>query len=178
MRTCWDQQTCKWKQLSQCSSFRTFTFKMMSCEQANCFQLEIMECVKVDVNLVIWVCVDKDKCVSGYGYWTVRVGVGLSLSERLPTYLYQRESGPNVVRNVENVLWVWDRALVKAAYVPPSQRIKSERSSKYGNCVNSCLEVQSVCVDLLCGREKLYVCTCVDFLLEGAKLYGCEPFVW
>ena len=51
-------------------------------------------------------CVDKDKCVSGYGYWTVRVGVGLSLSERLPTYLYQRESGPNVVRNVENVLWV------------------------------------------------------------------------
>jgi hypothetical protein len=34
------------------------------------------------------------------------VGVGPSLSERLPTYLYQRGSGPNVVRNVENVLWV------------------------------------------------------------------------
>ena len=51
-------------------------------------------------------CVDEDKCVSGYGYWTVSVGVGPSLSERLSTYLYQRGSGPNVVRNVENVLWV------------------------------------------------------------------------
>jgi hypothetical protein len=151
MRTCWDQQTCKWKQLSQCSSFRTFTCKMMSCEQANCLQLEIMECVNVDVNLVIWVCVDEDKCVSGYGYWTVRVGVGPSLSERLPTYLYQRESGPNVVRNVENVLWVWDRALVKAAYVPPSQRIRFERSSKCGVC---------------------------ELLFGGAKLYGYESFVW
>jgi hypothetical protein len=45
-------------------------------------------------------------------------------------------------------------------------------------CVNSYLEVQSVCVDLLCGREKLYICACVDFLLRGAKLYGYEPFVW
>jgi hypothetical protein len=43
------------------------------------------------------VCVDEDKCVSGYGYWTVSVGVGSSLSERLPTYLYQRGSSLNVV---------------------------------------------------------------------------------
>ena len=48
-------------------------------------------------------CVDEDKCVSGCGYWIVSVGVGPSLSERLPMYLYQRGSGPNVVRNVENV---------------------------------------------------------------------------
>ena len=50
-------------------------------------------------------CVDEDKCVSGYGYWTVSVsvGVGPSLSERLPTYLYQRGSGLNVVRNMESV---------------------------------------------------------------------------
>ena len=54
------------------------------------------------------------------------MGVGPSLSERLPTYLYQRGSGLNVVRNVR--------------------------------CVNSCLEVQSVCVNLLCGKEKLYGC--------------------
>ena len=45
-------------------------------------------------------CVDEDKCVSGYGYWTVRVGVGPSLSERLPTYLHHRGSGLNVVQNV------------------------------------------------------------------------------
>jgi hypothetical protein len=74
------------------------------------------------------------------------VSVGPNLSERLPTYLYHRGSGLNVVRNV--------------------------------GCVNSCLEVQSVCVDLLCGRGKLYICVCVDFLLGGARLYGCEPFVW
>ena len=51
-------------------------------------------------------CVDEDKCVSGYGYWTVSVGVGPNLSERLSTYLYQRGLGPNVVRNVENVVCV------------------------------------------------------------------------
>jgi hypothetical protein len=34
---------------------------------------------------------------------TVSVGVGPSLSERLPTYLYHRGSGPNVVRNVKSV---------------------------------------------------------------------------
>ena len=45
-------------------------------------------------------CVDEDKCLSGYGYWTVSVGVGPSLSERLSTYLYQRGLGPNVVQKV------------------------------------------------------------------------------
>jgi hypothetical protein len=68
MKTCWGQQTCKWKQLSQCSNFRTFTYRMMSCEQAECLQLKIMVCMNVDADLGIWVCVDEDKCVSGYGY--------------------------------------------------------------------------------------------------------------
>ena len=34
---------------------------------------------------------------------SVSVGVGPSFSERLPMYLYQRGSGPNVVRNMESV---------------------------------------------------------------------------
>jgi hypothetical protein len=40
---------------------------------------------------------------------------------------------------------------VKAAYVPPSQRIRFERSSKCGVC---------------------------ELLFGGAKLYGYESFVW
>ena len=43
-------------------------------------------------------------------------------------------------------------------------------------CVYSCLEVQSVCVDLLCGREKLYICVCVDFLLRGEKIVWLWTF--
>jgi hypothetical protein len=45
-------------------------------------------------------------CECGCGPRNMSVCVGPSFNERLPTYLYQKGSGPNVVRNVENVLWV------------------------------------------------------------------------
>ena len=37
-----------------------------------------------------------------------------------------------VDENAYKWMWVWDRALVKVAYVPWSWRIRSERNSKYG----------------------------------------------
>jgi hypothetical protein len=40
----------------------------------------------------------------------------------------------SVGENAYKWMWVWDRALVKTAYVPLSQRIRSERSSNCGKC--------------------------------------------
>ena len=107
-------------------------------------------------------CVDEDKCVSGYGYWTVSVsvGVGPSLSERLPTYLYQRGSGPNVVRNVKSILWVWDRALVKATYIPLPQRIRSECSSKCGVCEFLFGSSKCMCGALVWKGKVVRICMC------------------
>ena len=93
---------------------------------------------------------------------------------------------------------MWDRALRKAAYVPLSQRIRSERSSKCGVCEflfgsSKCIcgrlvwkeKVVHTCMcRLLIRRKKLYICVCVDFLLGGEKncmvvnlLYGSSKYL-
>ena len=99
---------------------RMFTNRMMSCEQVDCLQLKIMECVNVDVDLGIWLCVDENVCKWMWDQ-ALRKTTYVPLSKRI-----------KCKRSLKCGKCFCGCG--KTAYVPLSERIISERSLKCEKC--------------------------------------------